>query len=424
MKCLLAMLTLGAIAPFAVTAAEFDAAGATNHLGLDLYRQLADQRPQGNLVISPYSIESALALVYAGAEAGTRAELSRVGRFPDADATVQAGFAGLRTALEKVSINSRSTAEKRSRNGGRVDAIEWQAANRLFGQKGYAFRDAFLALMKDGFVAPFEALDFKNAAEASRGTINAWVEEQTRKKIRNLIPRGALTTDTRLVLVNALYLKAPWQTPFEKTRTKPLPFHVEGNVATRDVPTMQATTFLGHAKEAGFTVVSVDYLGGELQFLLLLPDGDRTVGEIAKKIGANDFARWSGLSQQRRLSVSLFLPKFRVEGATVPLGDTLRALGVKKAFDEPPGSANFDRMAPRSPDDYLALSNVFHQTFIALDEEGTEAAAATAAVMMTLSAAMPPPTPVEVRVDRPFLFAIQHRASGACLFLGRISEPL
>ncbi|HEX2853206.1 MAG TPA: serpin family protein [Opitutaceae bacterium] len=423
MKRFLAILTLAvAVAP-AEAAAEFDAAGATNEAGLDLYRQLSAKRPDGNLVISPYSIESALALVYVGAEAETRTELAGVFRFPATDAAVQAGFAALRGALEQVAKNSQAAAETRSRNGGRVDSIEWHAANRLFGQEGYAFRESFLTLMKDGFVAPFQPMDFIHAAEASRGTINAWVEEQTRQKIRDLIPRDALNRDTRLVLVNALYLKAPWETPFGKTLTQPRPFHVGGKPATRDVPTMQATAFLGHAAESGFTVTTVDYLGGDLQFLILLPDANQTVADIAQKIAGPDFARWAGLGRQKRPSVSLFLPKFRVEGATVPLGETLRALGVKRAFDEPRGSANFDRMAPRRPDDYLALSNVFHQTFIALDEEGTEAAAATAAVMIRLTSAMPPPTPVEVRVDRPFLFAIQHRASGACLFLGRITEP-
>lgn len=423
MKNLLAIFSLGVAVSLAQAAAEFDAAGATNQVGLDLYRQLAAQSPDGNLVISPYSIESAMALVYVGSEAETRAELARVFRFPAADAAVQSGAAGLRVALEQVSKNSQAAAEARSRNGGRVDPIEWHAANRLFGQQGYAFRESFLTLMKDGFVAPFQPMDFENSAESSRAMINAWVEEQTRKKIRDLIPPGALTSDTGLVLVNALYLKAPWQTPFEKTRTQPQPFHVDGGAATRDVPTMHHTSFLGYAAEAGVTVITLDYLGGDLQFLILLPDIGRTVDDIAKTITAPHFRRWAELSKQKRPSVSLFLPKFRVEGKTVPLGDTLRALGVRRAFDEPRGSANFERMAPRTPSDYLALSNVFHQTFIALDEEGTEAAAATAATMIRLSAAMPSPKPIEVRVDRPFLFAIQHRASGACLFLGRITEP-
>jgi serpin B len=423
MKRFFAILTLVAAAPIALAATEFDAAGATNHAGLDLYRQLASGRPNGNLVISPYSIESALALVYAGAEGDTRTELARVFRFPSEDAAVQTGFASLRLALDQVAKNSRDAAERRSKSGGRVDAIEWHAANRLFGQKDYAFRESFLTLMKDGFVAPFQPMDFRHAAEASRGTINAWVEEQTRQKIRDLIPRGALKDDTRLVLVNALYLKAPWETPFKKAHTKPLPFRADGNTAPREVPTMHHTGFLGYATESGFSVVTVDYLGGDLQFVILLPDAGRTVAELAQKITAPDFARWAGLSRQKRSSIALFLPKFRVEGQTVPLGDTLRALGVKKAFDEPRGSANFDRMAPRRPDEYLALSNVFHQTFIALDEEGTEAAAATAAVMFALTAAAEPTKPIEVRVDRPFLFAIQHPASGACLFLGRIDDP-
>jgi len=404
-------------------AAGFEAATATNQVGLDLYRRLAAGRPDTNLVVSPYSIESALALAYAGADGATRAEMTKALHFPEDNAPLQSAFASLRTALDQVAQRSTGTAVAQRRRGGRVDTIEWHAANRLYGQSGYAFREVFLSLMRDGWAAPFEPLDFRTDAEAARGTINAWVEEQTRNKIRDLIPRGGLTPETRLVLVNALYLKAPWQSPFKKSLTTPQPFHVAGG-APRDTPTMQQTARLGYAAENGLTVVALCYLEDGLQFLILLPDEGRSVDAVAARLTANDFARWAKLGEYSgRQSVSLNLPKFRVEGATVPLGRALRALGVRSAFDEPPGSANFDRIAPRKPDDYLAISEVFHQTFIALDEDGTEAAAATATTMFTLAAHVSPPESIEVRVDRPFLFAIQHRPSGACLFLGRMIDP-
>lgn len=402
-------------------AADFNLAVSTNQLGLDLYRTLAASRPGENLVLSPYSIESALALAYAGAKGSTRTEMARVLGLPDNDNAIKTALGTLRASLDEIARKSKTSADKHRLFGGKLDVIEWHAANRLFGQRGYAFRDSFLTLMEDGYAAPFQALDFRTDAEHSRTAINAWVEEQTQRKIRDLIPRGALKDDTRLVLVNALYLKAPWEKPFGKTATRPAPFHFDERRA-KDVPTMLRTAFLGHATEPGLTVVALDYAGRGLQFLIVLPDRGTSPDAIAEKLTPVDFVRWSKIGDGRRPNVSLHLPKFRNEGSTLPLGTALRALGIKGAFDEPPGSANFDRIAPRKPNDYLAISDVFHQTFIALDEEGTEASAATAVTTITLGAAMPV-EPIEVRVDRPFLFAIQHRESGVCLFLGRITDP-
>lgn len=415
--CLFPLVLAGA-----TCAAEFDAAAAANAIGLKLYRQLAPASPQENLVLSPYSIESALALTYTGADGDTRQEMARVLQLPAEDGTVQRGFSALREALARTAEQSKELAERNRAFGGKTDPIQWAAANRLFGQEGYAFRAPFLALMKEGFSAPFEVLDFQRDAERARGVINGWVEEQTRRKIKDLIPHGGVDGDTRLVLVNALYLKAPWEKPFEKTATRPRAFAFPDGTS-REIPTMHRTGALGHATEAGLTLVSLDYLGGELQFLVILPDTGTSVDEAAAKLTPAHFTRWAKLGEGRRPSVSLYLPKFRVEGRTVPLGDALRGLGMKRAFDEPAGSADFSRMAPRTPADYLAISKVFHQTFVALDEEGTEAAAATAVGMVALAAMIDPPRPIEVRVDRPFLFAIQHRPSGACLFLGRIAHP-
>lgn len=414
------VLFLIAAAPVMLAAENL--ATATNQLGLELYRTLGGKQPNENLVISPYSIESALALVYAGAEGETRAEMARVLGLAADDREVAAAFNAMRASLDQIAAQSRKTAETQGRHGGKLDVVEWQAANRLFGQRGYAFRDSFLTLMKDDYAAPFEALSFHDDPERSRATINSWAEEQTRRKIRDLVPRGALDTDTRLVLVNAVYLKAPWQKPFEKTATQSRIFHPAGG-GDRMVPTMQRTAFLGYAQEAGLTVVALDYTGNGLQFVILLPDKGVSPDAVAAKLTPADFTRWAKMGESKRPSIALHLPKFRVEGGTVPLGAALRTLGIRSAFDEPRGSANFERIAPRKSSDYLALSNVFHQTFIAVDEEGTEAAAATAASMVTLGAMAEPAKPIEVRVDRPFLFAIQHRASGTCLFLGRIASP-
>jgi serpin B len=181
--------------------------------------------------------------------------------------------------------------------------------------------------------------------------------------------------------------------------------------------TVQKT--FGYLKDNGVTVVSLPYKGNELQFLIILPDEAKGLARVESRLTSNQLAQWANLPTE---TVNLYLPKFKMQPPTLPLGDALKKLGMMTAFDIPRGSADFDRMAPRRPGDYLSISDVFHKTFISVDEKGTEAAAATA-VAMVRSLAARPIGPVEVRVDHPFLFAIQHRASGACLFLGHVVDP-
>ena len=273
--------------------------------------------------------------------------------------------------------------------------------------------------MRDRYGAPLEPLDFaKDAGDATR-RINSWVLEQTRDRIRDLIPPGALDPITRLVLVNAIYLKAPWVNPFPKGATTPQPFHVRGGDEVK-APTMHGQSYCGYAKRDGYAVVSVPYQERDLQFLILIPDNPKGLQPIEKKITAQMLSECARLKTRE---VNLYLPKFKFEPPTLNLAAILQGLGMQTAFDQPRGSANFDRIAPRKPDDYLYISAVFHKTFIAVDEEGTEAAAATAVAMAVGAAAAPKPEPIEVKVDRPFFYAIQHVPSGACLFIGRVTDP-
>ena len=273
-----------------------------------------------------------------------------------------------------------------------------------------------LALVRDNYDAPFEPLDFvKNPLDATKH-INVWVEDQTRQRIRDLIPNGALDRLTRLVLVNAIYLKAPWADEFSESATVPRPFHVMGGEPV-DVPTMTGTRHVGYAKRGGFSIVTIPYRGLDIQFLILLPDQVNGLAALEGKLTAGLLSECANLSGQE---VILFLPKFRLEPPLMTLGKQLQALGMRTAFDQPRGSANFDRMAPRRAGEYLYISKVFHKTFLRLDEKGTEAAAATA---VAVRAARASERPIEVRIDHPFLFAIQHRPSGACLFLGRVTDP-
>jgi len=166
--------------------------------------------------------------------------------------------------------------------------------------------------------------------------------------------------------------------------------------------------------------VSLPYTGYGLQFLILLPDAKDGLPAFEKNINAGQFAKLCKLPDERE--VQIYLPKFKIEPAAVDLTGHLQSLGMKTAFDVPAGSADFSGMAPRTPKEYLSISGVFHKTFLALDEKGTEAAAATAVPTYGASDRVPP-KPIEVCVDHPFLFAIQHRESGLCLFLGRVNDP-
>src|SRR6266436_6489626 len=382
MKRLLILHVFGALTAMTQGATNFDvAAKATNELAVDLHRQLAtgDQ----NLCTSPYSIETALAMTFAGADGETRTEMARVLHLTN-DSTVPASFAALQHSLQEMSAK---TAE----------------------------------LVKQNFGGAFEPLDFITNAAAATQHINKWVADQTHDRIRDLIPGGALDKTTRLVLANALYLKAPWASEFSENATQPEPFHVRGGTPT-DVPTMQKRSdHFGYAKRDGYTAVSLPYAGNDLQFLVLLPDDVNGLRAVESKLSGELLAECAKLQTR---DVDLHLPKFKLEPPTITLAEKFEALGMKTAFDKPQGSANFDKIAPRKPNDYLYISQIFHKTFIAVDEKGTEAAAATAVAMMAGTALRsPPPPPIEVKVDRPFVYAIQHVPSGVCLFLGRVTDP-
>ena len=406
------------VVPFVCNAGDFDlAATATNQLAVDLHRQLATG--DENLCVSPYSIESALAMTFAGADGETRTEMARVLHLPN-DGAVPTSFSALQRSLEEMSAKTADLVKESKRFGGPSEPITLSIANRLFAQKGYNFREAFLSLVKQNYGAAFEPLDFVTDLAAATQHVNKWVADETRDRIRDLIPAGALNNMTRLVLANALYIKAPWADPFSDKTTHPEPFHVHGG-APVDVPMMRKTAEFGYVKRDGFTAVSLPYVGDDLQFLVLLPDDVNGLDALESKLTANVLAECAKLEAR---DVDLHLPKFKLEPPTIALAKRFQTLGMKSAFDQPRGSADFDRMAPRKPNDYLYISQIFHKTFIAVDEKGTEAAAATAVVMMKATAiAGPKPQPIEVKVDHPFIYAIQHVPSGVCLFLGRVTDP-
>jgi serpin B len=423
MKRVLILCAIGALIPIGIGmahgATNFDvAAKATNELAVDLHRQLATG--DENLCVSPYSIESALAMTFAGADGETRTEMARVLHLTD-DRAVPASFALLQNSLEQMSAKTAEQTKQSKQSGGPSEPITLNFANRLFAQKGYAFRSAFLMQLTHNYGAAFEPLDFIADAGGATQHINKWVADQTRDRIRDLIPKGSVDKTTRLVLANALYLKAPWASEFSEKATNPEPFHIRGG-APVDVPMMRKTDkHFGYAKRDGYTVVSLPYVGNDLQLLIFLPAEVNGLHAVESKLTGETLA---GCAKLDTRDVDLHLPKFKLQPPTMALAEKFEALGMKTAFDKPQGSANFDKIAPRTPKDYLYISQIFHKTFIAVDEKGTEAAAATAVAMMAGTALRsPPPPPIEVKVDHPFVYAIQHVPSGVCLFLGRVTDP-
>jgi serpin B len=411
------------------------AAESINALGIDLLRTI--NKSESYILLSPYSIQCALAMAYAGAEGETKTEMARVLHYPPDDAEIHGSFAALRTRLAAICRQSAAAAERfnrrmkqgrdqeRGRNAewpeafeirGEADPTALSVANWLFLQTGFEVREPFVSLLKSDHGVLIESLDFGLDPAGKAHYINAWIEEQTRKRIQNLIPPGALDSLTRIVLANAIYLKAPWSKPFNKAATVEMPFRLQSG-ETIMVPTMTARLGVGFSKREGFVVLALPYDSGDLQFIILMPDSIQGLTELTKKLNPKLLEECSTLAGRE---VILHMPKFRIDPPVMQLGKDLQALGLKSPFDIPHGSANFEAIAPRRKDDYLAISEVFHKTFLDIDEEGTEATAATALGFVEMGISE---MPAELFIDRPFFFAIQHRISGACLFMGKLVDP-
>ena len=309
------------------------------------------------------------------------------------------------TDLSKQSLNTES--------GGTSREAALSTATRLYGQEGFPYRSEFLSLLGTDYDAPLSLVDFVRKPEEARMGINTWVAKQTQQKIQDLVPPDGLDSTTRLVLVNAIYLRVPWKQKFESQKTVPLPFSVNGASAEL-VPTMEETASMGYASLQDFEVLAVPYAVTDLQFLIILPKVKTTVAGVEHSLTAQTLNELAQLPSNR---VRLFLPKFKIQTPTLSLLPQLKGIGMKAAFQ--PGRADFRRIDSRRD---LYVTEVFHKAFIVVDEQGTEAAAATAVVVGKLSRTVTRP-PIEFKVDRPFVFAIQHRPSGACLFLGHVNDP-
>lgn len=357
----------------------------------------------GNLVLSPYSIAVALGMTLTGAGGTTAAEMRQV---LGADGRFHAGLNALTAHVEGL-------AGRQRRADGSDAEVALDTANQLFGQVGVGWEEGFLDPLSKQYGAGIRTVDFEKAFEDARILINDWVEEQTHDRIIDLIPDGVLDALTRLVLVNAIYLKAPWEVPFDKQFTAPGPFHrIDGSTVETDIMHSTGEEIGGTLRRgAGYQAATIPYAGGGLAMTIVLPDEGR-MGDLESEVAGGGLPAL--LEGGTSTLLDLQLPKwsFRTSAA---LADVLKGLGMVTAFD--PNAADFHPMTSEDLD--LYISAVLHQGFIAVDEEGTEAAAATAVVAKVESLPMTQP----FHVDRPFLFAIHDVAHGTPLFLGRVVDP-
>ena len=399
---LLATPLMGQQVPFAAT--------ANNRFGLDLYREMAAR--EGNLCLSPLSIMTALAMTANGAAGDTLAEMEKTLHCSGNLSQLNASMRDLLEDFRKRKEQAAALAEKKPARKAGGPSFDFTVTNSLFGQEGYPFRREFLATLEKSYRAPLRFADFRKRAEAERVRINEWVSARTNKKIEDLLPEGSLDSSTGLLLVNALYFKAGWRYAFPKSATKPAPFHLAPDRAI-ETPTMHTTKRFGYFKEDGYTAVSLPY-SQNFAMLALVPDEIDGLPALEKTLSSE---RLTALSRLPARKVALHLPKFRIEGDTIALTNPLRKLGMNLAFTR---GANFSLMTsdPRG----LSIDDIYHKTFIAVDEKGTEAAAATA-VVMTFRSLPRPEKPIEVRLDRPFLYAIVDTRTQTALFLGRIVDP-
>lgn len=371
-------------------------AAAQTTFGLALFQQL--RAGNGNLFFSPYSIAQALTMVYAGAQGRTAEQLASV---------VLGG-----TPADRVhpTANALNLALTSPASTGSEGGLELSIANGLWGQKDNTFTPTFLDLLAENYGAGLQLVDFAQQPEAARTTINNAVAQQTKDKIKDLLPSGSVSTATRLVLTNAIYFNAKWRAPFEAESTQDGPFAAPSGEKTAKF--MRKTGTFAYGEGDNYQAVELPYIGNASMVVFLPAEGQLDTF-VATLDGARFGALVDGLQWNQ---VQLQLPKFTYTSDSVSLKDTLLALSIRDAFD--PAQADFSGMDGTRD---LFISDVLHKAFVRVDEAGTEAAAATAAGMATTSA--PAEQPKQMVVNRPFVFAIRDTTTNALLFVGRIVEP-
>jgi serpin B len=396
----LGLLVAGFVATAAPPNSAVEAAAGTSRLAWELVRASGE----GNAILSPASVWEALAMTHAGAKGETAAEIAAVLGMPDDREQIAAAAAEVRKALAEA----------------KGEKIKLDVANRIWVQEGKPFEAGFTGLLEAKYGAAAGIVDFASQPEDSRTAINAWVGEHTADKIPELLKSGTITPLTRLVLTNAIYMKAPWAKPFEKSATRPEAFAV--GAGDTDVPFMHASGKMvagtvGSGDTAA-TVCEIPYAGGRLAMVLLVPARVDGLPAVLTAMKGDWRASWNaaGPGTVRMRPVTLALPKWTAR-KPLSLNAALKSLGMKRAFVA--GEADLSGMDGGRD---LFVSDVVHEGFVEVSEEGTEAAAATGVVVATRAAVIPE-EPLAVKADRPFAWAVVERGTGAVLFAGTVTDP-
>ncbi len=369
---------------------------ANTDFGTEIYRRVSAQ--PGNMFMSPHSISIALAMTYAGANGTTASQMADALNFTLPAPQLHDAFNKLDLALA-----SRGTTA----SSGTIP-FRLKTANAVFGQSGMNVMAPFLDTLARSYGAGLHVLDFESDPESARVTINDWVEARTNDKILDLLPPASIKTVTRLVLTNAIYFSAAWDEPFEASETADRPFSLGGD-AHVIVPTMHQVTERSYGEGPGYKAAEIVYDGAELSMVVVVPD------DLASFESTLDAQRMKNIvSTMSPRLLTLELPKFKFD-APLALSQVLKDMGMVDPFEI--DVADFSGINDEIP---LAIGAVLHKGFVAIDEKGTEAAAATAVIINTDSAG---PGPATLLVDRPFVFFIRDRATNAVLFIGRVKDP-
>ena len=376
-----------------------------------LYKALAAK--DGNLFFSPHSVSTALAMTRAGAAGETGRQMDAVLGTPRVATDRDRDYRGLIQALA-----APGTVTEYSEDGSRkpVPAYDLSVANAVWSQKGWVYKDLFRTVVREVYGAELGEIDFADPV-AARAAINRWVAEKTKDRIQDIVPEGMPSPATRMVLANAIHFKAAWPEAFTEGLTADGPFHVGPGVAAKTVTAkmMKATRKYGFAETPDARLLEMPYRGGETSMVILLPKEADGLPAATEHLDASTLSDW--LARIKPAKVALTMPRFTFTKA-LDLGETLRAMGMTDAFD--PEKADFTGITAEKP---LFIGAVLHKAFVALDEKGPEAAAATVVMMEKGEAPGGDATPVPFVVDHPFLFLIRHRATGAILFMGRVVNP-
>jgi serpin B len=415
MKCVFILLVVAATVaccfgediPAAKEKTEEVVVEGNNRFAVELYAKLREQK--GNLFLSPYSVSAALAMTCAGARGETEAQMAKVLHFPSVLAE-KGSSSGVDNQKQFHSVFGAIIKDLNAR--GEKGKYELSVADALWGQKDCGFLAEFLEIVKSNYGGGFGEVDFVQATEDARQTINAWVEKETRDKIKNLIGEGVLTPLTRLVLTNAIYFKGNWASQFKKEKTEDAPFTLVSGEKV-DTPMMNQTEQFSYMETEDFQGIEMPYVNNELSMIIFLPKRTDGLAEFEKKFTAENLSQW--LARLRKREVIVSVPKFK-ETCQFSLADVLRQMGMTDAFV--PAAADFSGMNGKKE---LFISAVIHKAFVEVNEKGTEAAAATG-VVVGLTAIGPKEIPV-FRADHPFLFLIRDNDSGSLLFIGRMMNP-